>query len=215
MRRMTVPMFTISLALVLSSGCASGRGAVDESARLVGREGDVRIDATILNLNVSLGSNVSIRYEIENLRPEPIAVADIVPEVMFDTETGIITVTLGSEVPGNEFLPRLVMIRSGERQSFSAGASLNVRSTVRSSPRAIRVRLAYLEDVEPFQSLIGITQKAVHNPELADEMFLPWVESVRFVNTNSVPLQWTGRTRGDASTPAGRVPPTRPPGSTF
>lgn len=212
MRRMTVLVFTGSLALLLSSGCASGGGAVDESARLIGRESDVRVDAMVRNLNIGFGSNVSIRYDVENLRTEPIAVADIVPEVVFDTDTGLITVMLGSEVPGNEFLPRLVMIRSGEKQSFSAGVNLNVGSTVRISPSAIRIRLSYLKDVEPFESLIGITQKAVHDPELADEMFLPWVESVRFVDTNSVPLQWTGRSRGDAASPV-RGPRIRPPGA--
>lgn len=198
MRRLFVVMFFCSL--LFATACASSRGDdVDQAARLVGRENDVRIDALISNLSIGAGSNVSITYDVENLRSEPIAIAEIVPEVTFDEESGLITVLLGSEVPGNQFLPRLELVRSGEKKSFSTGASLNVGSTVRAVPRSVRIRLSYLKSVEPFESLVGISQKAVHDPALADEMFLPWVENVQFVDTNDVPLQWTDRRRDDLS----------------
>lgn len=213
MRRLSLLLF--SGFILLTTGCASSsRDDVDESARLVGRENDVRIDALIRNIDISAGSNVNLTYDVENLRTEPIAIADIVPEVTYDDETGVITILLGSEVPGNEFLPRLELIRSGETKSYSTGVSLNVRSLSRTVPRSVRIRLTYLKDVEPFESLVEMTQKTLHDPELADEMFLPWVESVRFVDTNNVPLTSGGRFRNDASAADGRSP-RRPPGGRF
>lgn len=191
MRRDLIPF---ALVLIFLTGCASQRGVdFDESARLMGRESDVRIDAQISTIEVGIGSNLSLTYEIENLRENSIAIADIVPEVTYDNETGVVTILLGSEVPGNEFLPRLELIRSGERKTFQRGANLNVGSTARTHPRSIRVRLSYLKNVEPFESLVGISEKAVYDPDLANELFLPWVENVQFVITNEVPLNWTRR----------------------
>lgn len=211
MRRLSLLLF--SGFILLTAGCASSRDDVDESARLVGRENDVRIDALIRNIDISAGSNVNLTYDVENLRTEPIAIADIVPEVTYDDETGVITILLGSEVPGNEFLPRLELIRSGETKSYSTGVSLNVRSLSRTAPRSVRIRLAYLKDVEPFESLVHMTQKALHDPELADAMFLPWVESVQFVDTNNVPMT-SGRFRNDPAGADARSP-RRPPGRRF
>lgn len=200
------------LAVIAATGCASSGVDLDESERLMGRERDVRIDAQITSSELASNSNLGLKYEIENLRAEPIAVADIVPEVSYDTETGVITVLLGSEVPGNEFLPRLEMIRSGERRTFSAGANLNVGGAMRKQPRAIRIRLSYLENVEPFSFLVDISEKAVRDPEKADALFLTWVDNVKSVTTNEVPLNWSRRSADEASTAR---PPRRPPGSRF
>lgn len=213
MRRSSLLLLCFGFILI-ATGCASSRDDVDESARLVGRENDVRIDALIRNVNIGAGSNVSLTYDVENLRPEPIAIADILPEVTYDDETGVITVLLGSEVPGNQFLPRLELIRSGETRSYSTGVSLNVRSLTRTAPRSVRIRLTYLEDVEPFEALVNMTQKALHDPELADAMFLPWVESVRFVDTNNVPLSSGGRFQ-NAPAGADARSPRRPPGGLY
>lgn len=192
-------------SLLVTIGCASKGVDLDEAARLMGREGDVRVDAQLSTLDVRRGSNVGITYEVENLRPVPIAIADIVPEVTYDAQTGIITILLGSEVPGNAFLPRLDLVRSGERKTFRARVNLNVGSTVRTAPRAVRIRLSYLQDVEPFESLIEISEKAVHDPDLANSLFLKWIDSVRFVQTNEVPLHWIGRARDNVGRRPGRA----------
>ncbi len=120
MRSFSIPAVTAILFLL--AGCASS--PVDESARLVGREGDVRIDALMTGLRAGGGSTVNITYEVENLRPEPIAIADIVPEAMYDPDTGLITVLIGSEVPGNQFLPRLDADSLGRKEVvFNRGES--------------------------------------------------------------------------------------------
>jgi hypothetical protein len=183
-------LFVIPLAI----GCGStDLSSAPSEVRLVGREADVRIDARLSTVDVAPGAKIGIRYEIENLRADPIAVADLIPEVFFDPDTGVITVLLGAEVPGNEFLPRLDVLHSGERRSFSTGANLNVGPTVRAAPHSLRIRLVYLRDVGPFEALVEMTQKALHDPTLADALFLPWVDSVQFVQTNQVPIHWQGR----------------------
>lgn len=181
--------------MILASSCATP-DSVDKSelARLVGREGDVRIDAQIIGSNLNLGSNVGIVWEVENLRPDPIAIADIIPEVSYDPKTGVVTILLGSEVPGNQLLPRLDQILSGETRTFKRSARLGVRpARTAAAAGHVRIRLAYLAATEPFAELIALEQKALRNPELAEQFFIPWVENIRFVTTNEVPLQWSRR----------------------
>jgi hypothetical protein len=206
-------------AIPLLTGCGSTDVAnAPSQTRLMGREADVRIDARLSTVEIAPGDKIAIHYEIENLRTAPIAIADLIPEVSFDPETGVITVVVGAEVPGNEFLPRLDVLHSGERRSFSKGVNLNVgRPTVRVAPHSLRIRLVYLHDIGPFESLAEIDEKAVHDPALADSLFLPWVDSVRFVLTNQVPIHWKRRglrsAAEDAGTPRTRRP--TPPRSPF
>jgi hypothetical protein len=200
-------LFVIPLAI----GCGSTDVASAPSeARLMGREADVRIDARLSTVDIGPGEKISIHYEIENLRTEPIAIADLIPEVTFDPETGVVTVLVGAEVPGNEFLPRLDVLHSGERKSFSRGVNLNVGPTVRVAPHSLRIRLVYLNDIGPFDTLVEISEKAVHDPALADALFLPWVDSVRFVLTNQVPIHWKRRGLRSAAEDAGSTRPRRP-----
>ncbi|MDX1582016.1 MAG: hypothetical protein R3338_00280 [Thermoanaerobaculia bacterium] len=197
---------TLSLFSALTfAGCATRQGVdFEESARLLGRENDVRVDAQISTMDVGAGSSVSIVYEVENLREAPIAIADLVPEVSYDPETGIITVLLGSEVPGNQLLPRLDVVRPGERKAFRAGSNLGLGTAARRNPRSIRIRLSYLKEVEPFGQLLDMEEKALYDPELADALFLPWVENVQFVTTNEIPLNWTKRLQPPANPLPGR-----------
>jgi hypothetical protein len=131
-------------------------------------------------------------YEIENQRPAPIAFADMVPVSSYDSESGTFAVIVGSEVPGSELLPRLIEIKPGERVSLSASARLVVdlidSQVGGRPPRDIRLKVVYLEDVEPFRELIGIPEVAVRDPRRADELFMPWMEKTRSVTTNAVSL---------------------------
>jgi hypothetical protein len=201
-------LFVIPLAI----GCGSTDVASAPSqARLMGREADVRIDARLSTVDIGPGEKIAIHYEIENLRTAPIAIADLIPELTFDLETGVITIVVGAEVPGNEFLPRLDVLRSGERKSFSRGVNMNVgRPTVRVAPHSLRIRLVYLNDIGPFDTLVEMDEKAVHDPSLADALFLPWVDSVRFVLTNQVPVHWKRPGLRSAAEDAGSTRPRRP-----
>ena len=158
---------------------------------VVGTENQVRVDGEILV--DSTGSGVAIRYEVTNGRANPIAVADILPETSFDLETRTVTVSLGSEVPGAQFLPRLMTVPAGEKRAFTAGA--NVYAAMRrDAPTglagvALRLKLNFLSDTKPFRDLLDIPEKAVHDPKLADALFPAWLELNETVFTNSVPVR--------------------------
>ncbi|HEY5609759.1 MAG TPA: hypothetical protein VIL97_01020 [Thermoanaerobaculia bacterium] len=188
------------LIAFMAFGCASSQPHIDkgEPKRVLGREGDVRIDAQIFNARLTPNSAVEVRYEIENFRSHPIAVADLLPETTYDIESRTITVKLGSEVPGNEFLPRLLQVNSGEKKAFSAGARVNIRLPAGDSsspfvpfPRYLRVQLHFLGDVKPFEPLVDIPERAVHDPEMANSLFPAWIENLESVTTNTIPIEWS------------------------
>lgn len=198
---MTTAVRTILLALtaLVLASCASSGVDMEEPNRVLGREDDVRVDAQFIAQSYSQGANVSIVYEIENLRPAPIAFASLNPDIAYETETGTFTATVGSEVPGNELVPRLIEIKPGERVKLTAGGRLIVpvsRELQASVPREIRLKLVYLNDVEPFRALIDIPEVAVRDSALADKLFPLWIEHSATVITNASPLRWGARSAG-------------------
>lgn len=198
----------VSVVLVLVGlffGCSSGRPIdYDEPTRLLGKENDVRLDAQIFANRFTPNAQIGITWSVENLRPEPIVIADLIPEIDYDPDNYEITVHLGSEVPGNEFLPRLIQIRSGEKRTFEMAARLDIGSTsssLRSSwPRSLRIRLSFLKDPAPFEALIDLKERIVYDPQRANELFIPWVDNHLAVTTNSIPISWlpAGNEEGDA-----------------
>lgn len=187
----TVPLVLLCTLLLVS--CASSGVDMQEPDRVLGREDDVRVDAQFFATAYSQGGSVSIVYEIENLRTTSIAFAALNPELSYENETGTFTATVGSEVPGNELVPRLVEIKPGERAKFNGGARLIVpvsRGGPGGAPREIRLKLVYLGDIEPFRELIGIPETAVRDRELADRLFPVWIQHSMTVTTNSAPIRW-------------------------
>jgi hypothetical protein len=187
------------IVVLLAAACASAPVNMDEPRRLVGTEGDVRLDAEVIGEQLSPTARLPIKYDITNNRTTPIAVADLIPETTYDPETQTITVSLGSEVPGEEFLPRLLLIAPGEKKSFSTNAPVKVvmpggpNPFVR-FPNGMRLKLNFLSDPKPFAELINIPEHAVHNPKLAAEFFPKWVEGNESVYTNTLPMRWLGAT---------------------
>jgi hypothetical protein len=209
-------------ALVLGvfslAGCASTAVDMAEPRRIVGTENSVRVDAQVSADQVAPGSYIPITYEITNQRETAIAVAELLPETTYDPDAHMFTVSIGSEVPGNELLPRLVTIAPGEKKTFSAMARVIYVRTPRqtdsqlgSEPAGLRLKLNFLSDTEPFRELIGIKEVAVADAKLADALFPLWLERNEVVYTNAIPMRWAARTRdfGDASerrAPARRRP---------
>ena len=187
---------TLILTLLMA-GCASTAVDMDEPKRLLGREEDVRIDAEISTDRISTSTSIGLTWEIQNFRSQAIAVADLVAQTNYDPESRMITVTLGSEVPGMGLVPRLIVINPGEKKSFTGGARPNFVLPMATGgpayPRELRLRLNYLRDVEPFRMLVGIPERAVADEKLADQLFSHWVENNDSVTTNAVPINWMGR----------------------
>ena len=195
------------LVVLLAAGCAS-TAPVDmtEPRRLVGTEADVRIDAQIFSDRLAPSVQIPLKYDITNQRAQTIAFADLVPEVTYDPDTQTVTVGLGSEVPGAEFVPRLVTIPPGEKRTFSAVARVRLvvaRPATPNTPlpRALRVKLSFLGDTSPFVQLITMEERAVRDPRLADELFPIWVERNETVYTNSVPMRWIHSAEPDPISP--------------
>lgn len=201
-------------ALLFAAACSTGSTVdMSEPRRVVGTESAVRVDAQITD-ELRPGTPVGITYQITNQRSEAIAVADILPETNWDAETGTLTVSIGSEVPGLETLPRLIRINPGETKSFSTTASLTRILSMRSAtvPRLmpqplLRLKVNFLGDTKPFAELLDIPEKMVVDSKRADELFNVWLERNEVVYTNAVPVKFsgpTGNTDPVIERPAGR-----------
>src|SRR5436190_7966790 len=156
----------VPLALILAAACASAPVNMQEPRRLVGTENDVRLDAEIIGDVLSPTARLPIKYDITNNRQTPIAVAELIPDTTYDPDTQTITVGIGSEVPGEDLLPRLILIGPGEKKSFSANASVKIvmpggPNPFMRFPNAMRVKLNFLSDPKPFAQLINIPERAV------------------------------------------------------
>ncbi|HEX8251730.1 MAG TPA: hypothetical protein VF846_01180 [Thermoanaerobaculia bacterium] len=193
--------------LLLLCGCVSAPAIdMDEPRRIVGTENSVRVDAQVAAEEARPGAQIPITYEVTNLRSTPIAIAEMVPETSYDAEANTITVSIGSEVPGNQLLPRLIEIPPGGKKSFSTAARLQYvvppTASLRPPPAAFRLKVNFLGDTAPFRQLIGMKENAISDPQLADTLFPLWLERNEVVYTNSIPMTLFGRQRGgpDAST---------------
>lgn len=193
-------------ACLLLVACASTKPVnMQEPRRVVGTDNDVRIDAEVYGDRLGPNVTLPVKYDITNRRPTTILIADLLPESTYDPETHMVTITIGAEIPGEQFLPRLIPIRSGERKTFSTAAHVVIVGTSASPwapvPNALRLKVNFLGDPAPFQKLIAIPERAVHDPALASELFTKWVEGNETVMTNSLPMRWvTGMS--DEPTPA-------------
>ena len=206
----------VVLLLLFAAGCASSPAPapkpsvhMDEPRRIVGTENDVRLDAEIVGEHITPGAPIPIRYVITNQRSTTILVADLLPQTNYDPETGTVTIEIGTEIPGQEFLPRLIAISSGEKRSFTTKGVLNVMIRERTLnnvvPRELRLRLNFLGETTPFEKLINIPEKAVHDPQLASDIFTKWVEGNETVVTNAIPMRWG---QGYSDEPAMSTPQT-------
>ena len=183
--------------VVVAAGCASNKPVdLEEARRVVGTESDVRVDAEVYGDLLSASATLALKYDITNERQDSIAVADIIPETTYDADTQTVTINIGSEVPGERLLPRLIPIGPGEKKSFATTAHVNLIMPTASSPltrypNALRVKVNFLGETKPFEKLVGITEKAVHDPELANVLFPTWIERNEVVITNALPMRWT------------------------
>lgn len=208
-----------ALVLLLAAACtstappvpASKPGSIDmkQARRMVGTENNVRVDAEIYGEELVQGSSISIKYDITNQRSTPILIADLIAQTTYDPDTRTVTIDIGSEIPGEEVLPRLMSIPAGDRRSFNGGAHINIHIAGDSpwvpKPRALQLRVNFLGDPAPFVKLVDIPERAVRDPKLAAELFPKWVEGNETVTTNALPMRWqSARTTGIEDSPPPR-----------
>src|SRR4051794_19507675 len=204
------------LLVVLTAACSSASKPIVESTeprRALGTENGVRIDVEIYTELLSTNSSIRIKYDITNGREKTILVADLIPQGNYDPDTQTVTVSLGTEIPGENFLPRLIAIRPQERKSFQTAAHVIIAANPGTPwsprPNGVRVRLNFLDDTATFSKLVEIPEKAVYDPKMASDLFQKWVENNETVVTNILPMRWQGGGAtlmgGDGPAP----PPTR------
>lgn len=173
---------------------------------MVGTENDVRVDAEIYGDTLTRNTTIGLKYDVTNHRGATILIADLIPNTTYDAETQTVTVELGSEIPGQQFLPRLIPVAPGEKKSFAAGAHVVIAQPAGPNPwairpRALRLKLNFLGGSTPaiFEKLISIPERAVHDPKLAAELFPKWVETNETVFTNALPMRWSGAPSEDVA----------------
>ena len=166
-----------------------------EERSIIGTENGVRVEARVRGETFKEASNVNVNYEVINDRSTPVAIADIAAISSYDPEMRTVTLEIGSEVPGMQLLPRLLVIPPGGRKSFSAAAHMGVvhptDAAFSAPPNALRVKVNFLGDTTPFEKLIDMQEKALRDPQLANELFPQWVERNEIVITNTLPMHWS------------------------
>jgi hypothetical protein len=211
-----IHLLSTSLAALVLWSCASTNQNVNlnEPRRVVGTDNDVRIDAEVWGDRLSGSIAVPIKYEITNLRSGSIAVAELTPVTSYDPDTQIVTVSIGAEVPGEQLLPRLILIGPGEKRTFSSVAHISIlmpgsMSPLVHYPNALQIKVNFLNDPKPFEKLIAIPERAIHDPKLANELFPKWIDRNEVVLTNALPMKWRPDDAGQAPS-SGRPQRSRP-----
>jgi len=168
-----------------------------QERRIIGTENGLRVEAYV-NGDTFKDTNIAVNYDIINDRTTPVAVAELMPISTYDPDLRTVTLEIGSEVPGQDLLPRLLVIAPGSKMSFTAAARVNVISPgegVTLPPSSFRVKVNFLGDTKPFEQLIGIPERMIHDPELANKLFPQWLERNEIVITNTLPMHWAGPSR--------------------
>jgi len=193
----------VATAVFLLAGSAARAAGVDfkDPRRALGREDDIKVDAQMLQETLSPGSAISVTYQVENLTPAPIAIADKVADASFDPDSQTITVSIGAEIPQGTTMPHLTTIAPGQTRTFRIGASAqvlvaNARSPWAHVPRFVQIVVNVLRDVKPFAKLIAQQRESAAAPQLPNDLFDTWVASVSSVELNVLPVRWSNEQHG-------------------
>jgi hypothetical protein len=142
----------------------------------------------------------------------PIAIADKVTSASFDPDSATITMSIGAEIPQGAAMPHLTVIAPGETRAFHTGATpqvvvANAHSPWAHTPRLVQITVNVLHDLAPFAALIAKQNASTAAPQLPNDLFDKWVDSVSSVELNTLPIRWSAERSGmsaDASSPSRR-----------
>ena len=193
----------VATAVFLLAGSTARAAGVDfkDPRRALGRQDDIKVDAQMLQETISSGSPISVTYQIENLTPAPIAIADKVADASFDPDSLTITVSIGAEIPQGTTMPHLTTIAPGQTRTFRIGASAqvlvaNARSPWAHVPRFVQIVVNVLRGIKPFAKLIAQQTESAAAPPLPNDLFDTWVASVSSVELNVLPVRWSNEQHG-------------------
>jgi hypothetical protein len=186
---------TAVTALVGAAPAGAAGIDMDDPRRAVGREDDIRVDAQLLTDTVAVGQAIGVTYQIQNMTAAPIAVADKATSASYDTDSQTITLALGSEIPANGNMPRMVVIPPGQTKTFSGGAMCQMPSSARrsrssASPRYVRIKVHLLRNLGTFRDLIARAAESVRPIPLTDAQFDAWLETSDTIFLNELPVRF-------------------------
>ncbi len=197
------------VALIPIAAAQAARVDMADPRRALGRQDDVRIDAQLLQDSVASGSPISVTYQVENLSHEPVAIADKACELTYDSDSRTITMSIGSEVPRDGAMPRMVTLAPGDKKTFTTGGVLNVavsslRAPFTAVPRFVQIKVSILRGLAAFRSLIDRQTRSTAPIALTDDQFERWLENNDTIFLNEIPVRYNVAPRGvpDASQPA-------------
>jgi len=190
--------------LVIALLSAGGHGAtvdMNDPRRAVGSEDDIRVDAQLMGDFVSAHSAIAVTVQIQNFSSRTVGVVDKVCEASYDSDSRLITLSVGSEVPRDGEMPRLVAIRPGEKRTFTVGAVLRVtaiplRTTRAAVPGFVQIKVNVLRDVAPFVALMDRQSGTNLAIELNDEQFEQWLNTNQSILLNVIPVRYRAAQQG-------------------
>jgi hypothetical protein len=168
--------------------------------RALGREDDVRVDAQLTQDTVSAGSPISVTYQVQNLSAEPVAIAEKICEVSYDSDSRTITMSIGSEVPKEGAMPKLVTLAPGEKKTFTIGRVLHaavssMRTPFSVTPRFVQIKVNVLRGLSALRSLFDRQARSTTPVTLDDREFETWLEHNDAIFLNAIPVQYDAAPR--------------------
>jgi hypothetical protein len=197
-------------AILLPAASQANSIDMNDPRRAHGREDDVRVDAQLQQDSVSANCTLTVTYQIHNLSDSFVAVADMVSDVSFDSDSRILTIAVGSEIPRDGMMPRMKVIAPGEKKVSTLGAPVrlimpSVRSPLVPVPRYVQVKVSVLRDLDPFRTLIAGQAQNDQPQPLDDAQFEHWLEGNDTILLNAIPVHWNpGYTGPDTRSGKGR-----------
>lgn len=190
------------LTAILYATAAHAADAVDmnDPRRALGREDDVRIDATLQQETVTPGMPIAVKYQIHNLTAMPVAIAHKTADFSYDPETLTITVGIGSEIPMDGNLPQMTTIAPDEKKTFTIAVTpvfaVSAAATrFGGTPRYVQVKVSILRNLAPFAALILSQSKAAGPQPLTDEQFDQWLKGNDTIFLNTIPVRYQPRAK--------------------
>ena len=180
---------------LLSAGGHAATIDMNDPRRAVGSEDDIRVDAQLTGDFVSPHSVIAVTVQIQNFSSRTVAVVDKVCEASYDSDSRTITLSVGSEVPRDGQMPRLVAIRSGEKRTFTVGTVLRVTVLPLRTPRTavpgfVQIKVNVLRDVAPFVALMDRQSRASVAIALNDDQFEQWLKTNESILLNVIPVRY-------------------------
>jgi len=175
---------------------------MNDPRRALATDDDLRVDAQLADDSIGSGSSVNITFQVQNNTHQPVAIASKVTDSSYDPESQTVTVSIGAEIPDGPAMPRLSIVKAGEKRTFTTVAVVHVvlpsvRSPFIAYPRYVQVKVNVLRDIAPFNDLIA-QQQGASQPPLPDSLFETWVQNNDAIFLNSIPVHWSnGRSAGD------------------